>query len=344
MTASRRGPIQPSIVVHGGAWNIPHALTARTLSGVRRAARAGHEVLAAGGAAVDAAQAAVTVLEDDPAFDAGRGSCLNTRGEVEMDAVILCEDPAAPRSLRAGAVAAVSNVRNPVALARCVMETTTHCLLVGGNADAFARGVAARDPDIELVESADELVTPEARAEWEAYNKYSAVVEDLFNRPPAAAVENGAAPVRVQSGHDTVGAVAVDARGRVAAATSTGGITNKMAGRVGDSPIIGSGAFVDGDWGGVSTTGHGESIMKTCLAKQALQLVEHRGMTPQEAADEALQHMLQKTGGRGGLIMIGADGRVAHSFTTERMAWASIESGAGGELKSGIDVEPLKMT
>lgn len=331
-----------SIVVHGGAWNIPPALTARSLSGVRRAALAGHEVLAAGGAAVDAVQAAVAVLEDDPAFDAGRGSCLNARREVEMDACIVCEDPAAPRSLRAGAVAAVSNVRSPVALARCVMETTAHCLLVGGNADAFARDAAAAKLGVELVESADELVTPEARAEWEAYNKYSAVVEDLFNRPPSPApvvvAADAARPVPVQSGHDTVGAVAVDARGRMAAATSTGGITNKMAGRVGDSPIIGSGAYVDAEWGGVSTTGHGESIMKVCLAKHALQLVEHRGLTPEEAAREALQHMKEKTGGRGGLIMVGKKG-VAHTFSTERMPWASIESATGGQLISGIDVD-----
>jgi L-asparaginase / beta-aspartyl-peptidase len=320
----------PAIIVHGGAWNIPAALTQRSLAGVRRAAAAGYAVLAAGGAAVDAAQAAVVALEDDPAFDAGRGSVLNARREVEMDAVIMTEDPAAAESLRAGAVAAVSNVRNPVALARRVMDTTTHCLLVGGNADAFAVAAAAHDEGVALVASSDDLVTPEAVAEWEAFNKYSTVVASLFNGAPPP-------PPPPQSGHDTVGAVAIDAQGRIAAATSTGGITNKMPGRVGDSPIIGSGAFVDAEFGGVSTTGHGESIMKTALAKRALQLVEHRGATAADAADAALQHMLRKTGGRGGLIIIDAAGRVAHSFTTERMVWASVEAAGGGEVRSGID-------
>jgi L-asparaginase / beta-aspartyl-peptidase len=184
------------------------------------------------------------------------------------------------------------------------------------------------------VENADELVTPEAAAEWETYNKYSTAVESLFNRAPG--LETAVAPP-AQRGHDTVGAVAVDAAGRVAAATSTGGITNKMAGRVGDSPIVGSGAFVDAEFGGVSTTGHGESIMKTCLAKHVVQLVEHRELDGPAAAREALNHMLRKTGGRGGLIFVGADGRVSHCFTTERMAWASIDGTCGTELKSGID-------
>lgn len=305
---------------------------------MRRAAQAGYKVLSGGGSALDAVQAAVVILEDHPAFDAGRGSCLNTRGEVEMDSVVMSESRE-PQSLQAGAVACVSVVRNPVKLARRVMESTKHCLLVGQNADAFAVEAAGKGGGIELVESGHELVTEEARAEWRELNKYSTVVTELFNGASAEqpvvlesvvdAVGGGA-----EAGHDTVGAVALDGDGRIAAATSTGGITNKMAGRVGDSPIIGSGAYVDIDFGGVSTTGHGESIMKTVLAKQVLQLVEHRGMSGADAASASLGRMLAKTGGRGGVIVVEPNGKIAHAFSTKRMAWCSVDAET---MESGID-------
>lgn len=291
-------------------------------------------MLSTGGSAVDAVEAAVMVLEDDPAFDAGRSSCLNARREVEMDAVIVTEGPAGNPALSAGAVAAVSSVRNPVCLARKVMEDTSHCLLVGANADAFAADASRKDDKIQLVESIDELVTPEAIAEWEAYHKYKTVVTSLFND---VSTNGDTRHQQSTSGHDTVGAVALDAQGRYAAATSTGGITHKMPGRVGDSPIIGSGAYVSAEAGGISTTGHGESIMKVALAKHALMLIEEHGMTGADAGQAALDHMLRKTGGRGGLIIIDATGRVAHRFTTQRMAWASIEGDNGKLVASGIN-------
>jgi L-asparaginase / beta-aspartyl-peptidase len=307
------------------------ALTERSVAGVQRAAQAGYDVLAAGGSAVDAVEAAVLVLEDDPAFDAGRGSCLNANRAVEMDAVIMAEDPGTSLSLRAGAVAGVSVVKNPVRLARRVMDKTKHCLLVGPNADNFAIAAAACDKSIELVHSSEDLVTPEAVAEWEAYNKYETVVTALFNGDPHQ-------PVPHQSGHDTVGAVAMDVDGRLAAATSTGGITNKMPGRVGDSPIIGSGAYVSSESGAASTTGHGESIMKTVLARHALQLLESKATTTaSKAAEQSLEYMLKKTGGRGGIIMVDLNGRVAYGFNTQRMAWASIEAADAGTLRCGID-------
>jgi beta-aspartyl-peptidase (threonine type) len=318
----------PAIIVHGGAWSIPERLTERSLAGVRRAAAAGYAVLTAGGSAVDAVEAAVLVLEDDPVFDAGRGSCLNAKGAVEMDAVIMVEDPHVPHSLRAGAVAAVSVVRNPVVLARKVMETTDHCLLVGPNADEFAAKMNATDDRVQLVNSVSDLVTPDAVAEWEAYNRYSTVVSSLFNRD-SVQVDH--------SGHDTVGAVAMDVRGQLAAATSTGGITNKMPGRVGDSPIIGSGAYVTCDAGAASTTGHGESIMKTVLARHALALMESGPVSAPKAAEQSLDYMHRKTGGCGGIILVDKKGRTAYSFTTERMAWASIEAADGGLVRSGID-------
>jgi L-asparaginase / beta-aspartyl-peptidase len=319
----------PCIVVHGGAWAIPDALTERSLAGVRRACEAGYAVLRGGGAAVDAVVAAVVVLEDDPAFDAGRGSCLNARREVEMDAVVITEDPAIEQSLRSGAVAAVSRVKNPVKLAMHVMDSTKHCLLVGPNADEFAIAANAGNPGIQLVDSAEEMVSPEAIKEWEEFAKYSDAVETLFNN---------SAEMPEQSGHDTVGAVALDCCGRLAAATSTGGITMKVAGRVGDSPIVGSGAYVSVESGAVSTTGHGESIMNCVLAKHALQVFE---MCPDksvsEVASSSLDYMQRKTGGRGGIIIVSKDGQIAHKFSTSRMVWASISSAQGGVLKSGID-------
>jgi L-asparaginase / beta-aspartyl-peptidase len=319
----------PCIIVHGGAWQIPEALTERSLAGVRRACEAGYAILLAGGEAVDAAAAAVVVLEDDPAFDAGCGSCLNTRREVEMDAVIITEDPSVEQSLRSGAVAAVSRVKNPVMLAAHIMNSTSHCLLVGPNADKFAEDASVGNSGIQLVNSASELVSEDAVKEWELFSKYSDSVGTLFNStlaPPD------------QSGHDTVGAVCMDSCGRLAAATSTGGITMKLSGRVGDSPIIGSGAAVDVSSGAASTTGHGESIMKTVLAKHALMLLEMSpGMSTADAASASLDHMLRKTGGRGGIIMISKDGDIAFKFSTTRMVWASMSATEGGELKFGIN-------
>lgn len=316
-----------SIIVHGGAWKIPEALTERSLRGVRAAAKAGYDILVTGGSAVDAVEAAVVVLENDPAFDAGKGSCLNAAGEVEMDAVIMTEQISSPKSLRAGGVAAVSRVKNPVKLARRVMDNTKHCLLVGKNADVFAEECSKSDAGVELLTSGRELVTEEAAQEWESYQKYQTVVTELFNT------------VHSSSAHDTVGAVAIDENGSLAAATSTGGITNKMPGRVGDSPIIGSGAYVSSDAGAASATGHGESIMKTALCKHALQLMELGNVSGSRAAVSSLEHMQRKTGGRGGLILVDRHGRVSHSFTTERMAWASIEGVDRGHVKSGIDRE-----
>lgn len=287
------GTGQYSIIVHGGAWKIPAKLTERSLSGVRRAAKAGYAVLESGGTAVDAVQAAVVVLEDDPAFDAGMGSCLNAARAVEMDAVIVSEDQS-PQSLKAGAVAAVSKVKNPVCLARRVMETTKHSLLVGPNADHFAVEASAHDESVVIVKGEEELVSAEAVAEWEEFNKYESAVTSLFN---GGGMEASRLVEPLQSGHDTVGAVAIDSEGRMAAATSTGGITMKLPGRVGDSPILGSGAYVDATCGAASTTGHGESIMKAVLAKHALMIMGTCGKEAEEAAAQSLKHMLDKTGG-----------------------------------------------
>jgi len=289
------------VIVHGGAWAIPDHLAESSRLGVKLAAEKAYAVLAAGGSALDAVEAALVSMEDDPSFDAGRGSCLNADGLIEMDASVM--DGA---TLKAGAVAGVKDIANPIRLARQVMERTDHVLLVGDGANRFAEemGVATVD--------AASLVTAAAAAEWDTYKKYQTAVDTLFNNHIQVA------PL----GHDTVGAVALDSRGSLAAATSTGGITGKRVGRVGDSPLIGSGTYCDNLVGGVSCTGHGESIIKVCLAKHMADLME-RGVDVEAAADESLERMRRRVGGAGGLIAIeAATGRPALRFTTERMAWA----------------------
>ncbi|XP_012943018.1 isoaspartyl peptidase/L-asparaginase [Aplysia californica] len=305
--------MEPLMIVHGGAWAIPGELTERSLNGVRRAALEGHRVLRSGGSAVDAVVAAVTVLEDDTAFDAGHGAVLNLKGEVELDAIVIDG-----RDLSSGAVCAVQDIANPVQLARLVMDKTDHCLLGGVGANDFAKeqGFERLPPT--------ELVTPEARAEWEKYIKFTTAVGALFS------ARDGDPKL---TGCDTVGAVAMDTSGNLASATSTGGITAKKPGRVGDTPVIGAGAFADNDVGAVSSTGHGESIMKVCLTRRIAELME-RGLSANEAAKTALEFMSTRVGGAGGVIVISKKGEVCHSFTTSRMAWASVTQGT---LKSGID-------
>jgi beta-aspartyl-peptidase (threonine type) len=279
-----------SVVIHGGAWAIPDEFDAASVAGCSRAARRAFDILLAGGSAVDAVEAAVCVLEDDPAFDAGTGSVLNDEGRVEMDACIM--DGRA--GLKSGGVAAVQSARNPIMLARylrrlsslspplspllslhplpvclltplcClqrrVMVDTPHALIVGAGADRFLTecgDLATATPE--------ELVTPEAIRQYELYGKYGSAVEDLFNGSGSGGSGDngtGSGSSKAQAGHDTVGAVACDAHGHVAAATSTGGISMKRRGRVGDSPLPGSGLYADNALGAASTTGHGESIMR----------------------------------------------------------------------------------
>jgi beta-aspartyl-peptidase (threonine type) len=355
-----------AIIVHGGAWSIPNDRTDASLVGVRRAALAGHAFLLQPEnhhAALDAVEAAVRTMEDDPVFDAGRGSVLNEDGKIEMDAGIM-----EGRFLRYGAVAGLSGcVRNPIAVARAVMELTEHCLLVGTGADRFALR-CANEGIVESVQNERaELMTPEALAEWKRHRLFRSAVRDWFgggfssvtsrNASTSGSVSRSRAPTPAEKidagsrfrssgtversqpdrysniGHDTVGAVAIDNFGNLAAATSTGGITSKMVGRVGDAPLIGCGCFADNAIGAVSATGHGESIMRIMLAARVCSLLQ-TGMTAQEAAREAIRHMEARVGGRGGIIMITKNGDLGVSFTTERMAWASISDGV---MRSGID-------
>uniref|UniRef100_A0A8D3AZU4 Isoaspartyl peptidase/L-asparaginase n=1 Tax=Scophthalmus maximus TaxID=52904 RepID=A0A8D3AZU4_SCOMX len=232
----------PVVVVHGGAGHIPKERSETAASGVCSAARAGYAVLRGGGSSMDAVVEAVSQLENNPSFNAGCGSVLNVKGEVEMDAIVMDG-----KTLGSGAVSAVRNIANPVQLARLVMDKTSHACLTaeGANQFAWAMGVP-KVPE-------ESLITEYSVMRW------------TKNLAPDAN------PVECQMGKmGTVGAVAVDSEGNIACATSTGGLLNKMVGRVGDTPCIGGGGYADNEAGAVSTTGHGEAIMKVTLARLIL--------------------------------------------------------------------------
>jgi beta-aspartyl-peptidase (threonine type) len=293
--------VKPVIIVHGGAWGIPDRLVDANIKGVKESVKTGWVILEEGGSALDAVVAAVNVLEDNPSFDAGIGSVLTEDRTVEMDALIMDGS-----NLDAGAVAGLKDVRYPIRLARKVMEETPHVMIIGEGANRLADEFG-----LERI-TQEELVTEEARLEFEEWSE-KAEYGDSF-------------------GHDTVGSVALDSDGNIAAATSTGGVTGKKVGRVGDVPLIGSGGYADNRMGGVSTTGHGEAIMRVNLAKLVLTYME-MGMHIQEASEKALGYMALRVNGSGGLIALDADGNMGHAFTTKRMVWASIKD---GELETGI--------
>lgn len=269
------------IIVHGGAGPVREEHVARSLAGCRDAAQAGWLALRSGAAAVDAVVAAVTVLENNPAFNAGAGAALNAEGGVQLDASVM--DGA---TLKAGAVAAVQRVRNPVQLARKVLEDGRHVLLVAEGAERFAReqGIVECDPA--------ELITDRQRQRW--LKKYG-----------------------------TVGCVALDSRGRLAAGTSTGGLMGALPGRVGDSAQIGSGTYAS-EVGGVSCTGSGEDIIRVVLAKVTIDLLA-AGLDAKTAATNALALFERQTGSDAGLIVIDHQGHIGLARNTSHMpvAWVS---------------------
>lgn len=308
--------VRPCIIVHGGAWAIPDAWKESSVSGVKKAAQKGYECLLKGGTAVDTVETAVRILEDDPTFDAGHGSVLTEELTVEVDAMIMNG-----QTLESGAVAAVTGVANPVSLARRVMEDTPHSLLVGNGALKYAKKI-----DFPILSDPLALISKESRLQLEGNKNFNEAVLSGYNTETC---NTGAV---VNPGHDTVGAVAMDSSGRLACATSTGGISLKMPGRVGDSPLIGCGGYANKE-GAVSTTGHGESIMKTLLAREVVCNMEG-GYPPDFACTKALEKMFEQVGGQGGAIAINKHGKVGRGFTTKRMPWATITEGI---LKFGIE-------
>ncbi len=298
--------MNPSLIVHGGAWDIPDEAVEACKSGCHRALETGWAILERGGSALDAIEAAIVVLEDDPVFDAGFGSHLNLDGRVECDAIVM--DGA---TLRAGAAATLQHVRNPIRLARAILEKCPHMMLAGEGAERFAK-----EQGIALC-AAEELVSAAEREAW------SRCKEDKHAAQHHRGHEQG-----------TVGAVAMDRAGRLFAATSTGGTCCKLPGRVGDSPLIGCGCYADSEAGGVSCTGYGEAIMKIVMAKTTVDILRGPATcvdspagtrcdisTANLAAHEAVHLLAKRTRGTGGLILLDHEGNPGFAFNTPRMAY-----------------------
>ncbi len=301
--------MKPALIVHGGAWDIPDDAVDACKSGCHRALSAGWAILSGGGSALDAIEAAIIVLEDDPVFDAGYGSHLNLDGHVECDAIVMNG-----ATLRAGAAANLQRVKNPIQAARKILENCQHMMLVAKGAERFAKkqGIKLCKPE--------EMVS---EAEYEAWMKC---------KSDKHAAEH-------HRGHEqgTVGAVAIDASGNLFAATSTGGTCCKLPGRVGDSPLIGCGCYADAEAGGVSCTGYGEAIMKVVLAKSAVDFlrlpptcvdtpnnISCGPSTADLAAREAIHFFGKRTHATGGLILLDRHGNPGFAFNTPRMAYGYV--------------------
>ena len=293
--------MKPVIVVHGGAgaWDVEGDRLPTAVADCHRAAAAGQAVLLKGGSALDAVETAVNILEDSPVLDAGRGSYLNANGEIEMDALIMDG-----RSLDMGAIAAIQRVRYPISLARQVMERSEHTFIVGAGADAFADRIGF--PRCEMV---DLLVGDELQKHRQLLRDDDYVTETIFTEPGSMG--------------DTVGAVALDQQGNLACATSTGGTREKMPGRVGDSPLVGSGAYADNWTAAVSATGYGEKLMKVVISKRVCDFVGS-GLSAQAACEAAIQVLAERVDGKGGLIAIDARGQIGVAFNTDAMPYAFV--------------------
>jgi L-asparaginase / beta-aspartyl-peptidase len=287
-----------SIIVHGGAWDIPDSTLDDHRNGIANAVSAGWNVLLRRGSALDAVEAAIHVMEDDPTFDAGRGSFVNMAGQIELDASIMDG-----KTLRAGAVGAVRNILHPITLARAVMEKSEHVLLVSDGAMRFAR-----EQNIPFC-GADDLLTGREFERW----------KEIQTRPAYSGKEAFAGTTNQR---DTVGCVALDDDGNVASGTSTGGTPNKYPGRVGDSPIIGCGTYAVNSVGGVSTTGWGEAIIKVVLAKSIIDAIDMLKMNPDDAAQHGISILHSRVEGYGGVIVLTREGRFGIAYNTPRMARA----------------------
>lgn len=314
---------KPTIIVHGGAGAIQPLVWAEYKQGAREAAARGQALLDAGGGALDAAIAATLFMEDHHTFNAGTGSCLNRDGVVECDALVMCDD------LRTGAVASVTGVRNPVLLARAVLEHTAHNLVVGAGALALARqhGIPLCDPA--------EMAIPRRRLRWEELQAQGMTFEQEIN--PEEAHDDPVLPHGASDEtSDTVGACALDAEGRFAVASSTGGIMMKLPGRVGDCPIVGAGNYC-GPAGAVACTGHGEAAMRVCLAKYVYDLLELGAGAP-EATQRGIDHAVAAVGGFVGVIAIDRGGNRGWCTSTNRIAVGVAEQlcdANAGELPAG---------
>ncbi|KAL5277574.1 hypothetical protein ACFFRR_002662 [Megaselia abdita] len=305
--------IEPIVLVHGGAGTIAESSITGKVKGVTLAVRMGYKALQKTGSVLDAVQEAVRSMELDDHFNAGYGSVLSWNGEVEMDAAI--QNGA---DLSCGCVSVLKNILSPISVARMVMEKSRHNYLAGEGAMQFARC-----KDVEILPDGT-LVTEKSKIALENFKKAmsNSTLRNNLSWSDLTFGEPG-----------TVGAVAIDAEGNIAAATSTGGMTGKLPGRVGDSPIIGGGTIADNQFVGVSATGHGETFMRYTVAQKILALIEFKGFSAQQASEKVLNDMTARFNETGGVVSIDAKGGVGIHFTSKHMAWAYRR---GSEMHYGI--------
>jgi beta-aspartyl-peptidase (threonine type) len=299
-----------SLMVHGGAGaldNVKDDKTAfRYLDSIRRTLEHGRDVMQLGGSALQAVEACASLLEDDPVFNAGCGSVLNENGKVEMDAAIMDG-----RDLSAGAVAAVDNIANPVQLARLVMTASEHVMLIAEGAMRFADHCGMERVPEDYFYTTDRVEQlRQARLQHKIMLDHDDTEEDTEDQK-----------------YGTIGAIARDPQGNLAAATSTGGIVNKRMGRVGDSPIIGAGVYADNETCAVSATGFGEDFMRSVIAKTISDFIYMKGMDAEQATAAGIEYLVRKVSGRGGVIVIDSEGNCSSGFTTKKMIHGWIEKG-----------------
>jgi beta-aspartyl-peptidase (threonine type) len=306
-----------AIVVHGGAGLVPAERLGTAQAGCKDAAKIGWEILQAGGSALDAVEATVQALENNPNYNAGTGSCLTSAGNIEMDAGIM-----EGHTLNVGSVAGVERIKNPIQLARKVLASP-HILLIGQGAQQFAlqQGMSLCKFEELLTERQlnnwrSDQVVEEVGNDGEERSYYRRILGSIPSRDDR---QNG---LGYEKKYGTVGAVAVDASGNLAAATSTGGFRNKIPGRVGDSPLVGCGFYADEN-AAISCTGYGEDFIRLLLAKRAADFVA-QGSSAQEAAEAAISILGDKTEGTGGLIVVDRDGNVGYAWNSENLVYAAI--------------------
>lgn len=299
------------VVIHGGAGtilkkNMTPEKERAYMEMVERGLRQGYEMLEEGASSIDVVEAVIVTLEDSPLFNAGKGAVFNHEGKHELDASIM-----EGASLKAGAVASVTRIRNPIKLARLVMSHSPHVFLVGEGAEIFAQsqGMAWVDPSYFFTVR-----------RWEALEKAKK------NEKPAGTAPKPP-PSPADEKHGTVGVLALDGHGNLAAGTSTGGMTNKRFGRVGDSPVIGAGTYADNRSCAVSATGHGEYFIRAAVAHDIAARVAYMGLSIQAAADKVIREKLVEMGGTGGVIVLDAKGNVAMSFNTPGMYRGYLKTG-----------------
>jgi beta-aspartyl-peptidase (threonine type) len=299
-----------ALVIHGGAGNItkanlPPEMAAQFEAKLSEVLTHGDSILKAGGSSLDAVESCVRMMEDCPLFNAGKGAVFNAEGKNELDAAIMDG-----KTGLAGAVAGVTTIRNPISAARAVMEKSNHVMLAGKGAETFA------------AEQGLEIVTPDyffTEPRWDGYLKAKAYNDSIES---------------VDKKHGTVGCVAVDRYGNLAAATSTGGMTYKKYGRIGDSPVIGAGTYADNKTCAVSATGHGEFFIRNMVAYDIAAIMKYKGLSVTEAAEVVVMHKLKKQGGSGGIIAVDRNGNIAMPFNTTGMFRGYVK--AGGEKMVGM--------